>query len=149
MGEENKHYSAGNNSLIIDLNGWKIKPLICYDLRFPVWSRNSNETNNHYDVLVYVANWPERRSQAWKSLLPARAIENQCYAVGLNRVGNDGNNISHSGDSVVLDFMGSVISKIKPHEEATETVTLIKEKLNNFRKDFPVLLDADKFEIKD
>jgi omega-amidase len=149
MGEENKHYTAGNSSLIIDLNGWKIKPLICYDLRFPVWSRNSNETNNSYDVLIYVANWPERRSQAWKSLLPARAIENQCYVVGLNRVGNDENNISHSGDSAVIDFMGSVISKIQPHEEATETITLKKQELNNFRRDFPVLLDADKFEIKD
>jgi omega-amidase len=146
MGEENKHYSAGNNTLLVDYKGWKIKPLICYDLRFPVWSRNS--LSNTYDLLIYVANWPERRAQAWKTLLPARAIENQCYVAGLNRIGNDGNNVSHSGDSAVYDFMGTAISDIKPHEDTVETISLDKQKLMNFRNDFPVLSDADKFEIK-
>jgi predicted amidohydrolase len=147
MGDENNNYNSGNKKLIVELKGWKICPLVCYDLRFPVWSRNENGENN-YDLLLYIANWPERRAYAWKTLLPARAIENQCYVAGLNRVGNDGNSISHSGDSVVLNFKGETISNIAVHQEVTETIILNKETLYNFRKEFPVLLDADSFEIK-
>ncbi len=147
MGDENNNYNSGNKKLIVELKGWKICPLVCYDLRFPVWSRNENGENN-YDLLIYVANWPERRAHAWKTLLLARAIENQCYVVGVNRVGEDGNAINHSGDSVVINARGEMISKTKPNEENEETIVLNKEDLNKFRKDFPVLLDADVFEIK-
>ena len=146
MGEEHTYYSSGKEALLIEYKGWKIKPLICYDLRFPVWSRNKND-ENRYDLLIYIANWPERRAQAWKKLLPARAIENQCYVVGVNRVGSDGNNITHSGDSALIDFMGTVLSSTKAFEEKAETITLNKEGLLAYRKDFPVLFDADTFEI--
>ncbi len=156
MGDESNHYTAGKNKLIVELKGWKICPMICYDLRFPVWSRNKIEVRRQksevpsavYDVLVYVANWPERRSHAWKALLLARAIENQCYVIGLNRVGEDGNKITHSGDSAVINAKGEIISKTKTNEESTETVTLNYTELAEFRKAFPVMLDADDFEIK-
>ncbi len=146
MGDEHNHYAAGEEKLIVKLKGWKICPLICYDLRFPVWARNTKDAS--YDVLIYVANWPERRSYPWKTLLLARAIENQSYVIGSNRVGADGNNISHSGDSAVINAKGEIISKIKPHEEATETITLSYSELEEFRKQFPAILDADTFEIK-
>lgn len=145
MGEENNHYSSGNNKLVVELKGWKICPLICYDLRFPLWSRNNADTT--FDLLIYVANWPESRAHAWKILLPARAIENQCYVAGVNRVGADGNNINHSGDSAVINAKGEIISKTQSSQENTETITLRKDHLINFRKEFPVLLDADKFEL--
>ncbi len=140
---EDKHYSAGKDLLLTEINNIKIKPLICYDLRFPVWSRNKN----NYDVLIYIANWPERRNDAWKTLLKARAIENQCFVIGVNRIGNDGNNIYHSGDSMVIDPKGKTISSINAHEEKTETLTLNIDELNAFRKKFPVGNDADSFEI--
>lgn len=146
MGDEHNHYASGEEKIIVELKGWKICPLICYDLRFPVWARNKKEAS--YDVLLYVANWPERRSYPWKTLLLARAIENQCYVIGSNRVGADGNDISHSGDSAVIDAKGEVISKIKPHEETTETVNLSYSDLTEFRKQFPAILDADEFEVK-
>lgn len=160
MAKEDNYYCAGENKIIVELKGWKICPLVCYDLRFPVWSRNykekeksqkSKEKNNpqyEYDILIYVANWPERRNHPWKTLLMARAIENQCYVVGLNRVGVDGNKIEHSGDSAVINAKGEVISTIKPNQEYTETVTLNFSELDNFRKAFPAILDADDFEIK-
>ena len=141
---EDKHYTAGSTLLNTKIQDWKIRPLICYDLRFPVWSRNQND----YDVLIYVANWPERRSDAWKILLKARAIENQCYVIGVNRVGEDGNEIYHSGDSAIIDPKGNIISNIKAHEESVETVSLDLDELNAFRTKFPVADDADKFEIK-
>jgi omega-amidase len=146
MGDENDYYSPGNKKIIEEIKGWKICPLICYDLRFPVWARNAKA--DPYDLLIYVANWPERRSYPWKTLLLARAIENQSYVVGLNRTGNDGNNISHSGDSAVIDPKGEIISRIPAHEEITETVLLNYDELAEFRKTFPVLKDADKFEVK-
>lgn len=146
MGDEDKHYGHGEKKIIVDLKGWKICPLICYDLRFPVWARNTKE--NLYDVLIYVANWPERRALPWKSLLVARAIENQSYTIGVNRVGNDGNDIYHSGDSVALNFKGETISKIESGKESISTITLNYQDLENFRKQFPVMLDADDFEIK-
>ena len=147
MANEDNHYSFGKSKLIVELKGWKICPLICYDLRFPVWSRNRSSFN--YDLLIYVANWPEIRSYPWKTLLLARAIENQCYVVGLNRVGDDGNKIYHSGDSAVVNAKGEIISKIRVHEESTETITLKHSDLIEFRKAFPAMLDADEFIIKE
>jgi omega-amidase len=161
MGDEDNHYGHGQKKIIVELKGWKICPLICYDLRFPVWARNTrvesssknqesrkkNELVAAYDVLIYVANWPERRAHPWKSLLIARAIENQSYVVGVNRIGNDGNDIYHSGDSVVLNAKGEAISKIKSKEDSIETITLNYSELIEFRKIFPVALDADDFEI--
>lgn len=142
-GEQN-HYTGGKKKLVVELNGWKICPMVCYDLRFPVWIRNRNR---EYDLLVFVANWPERRNHPWKTLLLARAMENQCYVAGVNRVGDDGNKIYHSGDSAVINFKGEVISKTQPHEETAETVTISKKDLEEWRKTFPAWMDADKFKI--
>ena len=118
---ENAHYTEGVERVTLEWRGWRICPLICYDLRFPVWSRNTFTKNNgvptaDYDVLIYVANWPEVRSYPWKQLLIARAIENQCYVIGVNRIGKDGNDISHSGDSMVINPRGEIISKTKANE---------------------------------
>lgn len=151
MAREDAHYTAGTTKIIRTVQDWKICPLICYDLRFPVWSRNRfNRASGQwdYDVLVYVANWPEVRSYPWKQLLIARAIENQCYVVGVNRVGKDGNDYAHSGDSVVINPRGEQISHIKAGEAQTETVYLDKHYLEDFRKLFPVGLDADEFTLE-
>jgi omega-amidase len=158
-GEEDKYYSSGNKRLIASVKGWKINLQICYDLRFPVWSRNrifdsaqtpvqntSTLLSAEYDVLIYVANWPERRSHAWKTLLCARAIENQCYVVGVNRVGDDGKNIHYSGNSLVIDPMGQVLYHMAD-EEDINTITITKEKLEEVRTKFPFLNDADEFII--
>jgi omega-amidase len=147
-GEEDKHYSAGTKRLIASVNGWKINLMVCYDLRFPVWARQQfgEEGNFEYDVLIYVANWPERRNLAWKSLLRARAIENQCYVIGVNRVGNDGNNIYHSGDSTVIDPLGEILYE-KANEEDVFTIPLSKERLKEIREKFQFWRDADSFEI--
>jgi len=143
-GDENNHYTAGNKKIIVELKGFKILPLICYDLRFPVWSRNTGD----YDVLIYVANWPERRAYPFKQLLIARAIENQSYVIGLNRVGNDGNNIYYHGGSLVADMKGEVLfEKDKDKEEAVATITLSKEKLDEFRNEFRAWADRDEFKI--
>ncbi|MEO6882433.1 MAG: amidohydrolase [Bacteroidia bacterium] len=144
MGEENNFFSTGNKKIIVELKGWKICPLVCYDLRFPVWSRNKN----NYDCLLYIANWPERRNHHWKTLLQARAIENQCYVIGVNRIGNDGHEIFHSGDSGVIDPRGNLICKTKANEDTTETIVLNWNELEKYRTDFPVQMDADNFEIK-
>jgi predicted amidohydrolase len=144
MAEENKTYASGDKKLIVELAGWKICPLVCYDLRFPVWSRNTG----NYDCLIYVANWPERRSYAWRHLLIGRAIENQSYVVGVNRIGKDGKDIDYSGYSVVLNAKGEPISNTKPNTESIETVSLSYQELENYRKEFPVSLDADKFSIE-
>lgn len=164
---EEKHYSAGNKKLVVDYKGWKICPLICYDLRFPVWCRNTQPTISNseslksrvlplykgeqegvYDVLLFVANWPERRNTAWKTLLQARAIENQAYVVGVNRIGNDGNNIYHSGDSSIIDPMGDVIFS-QADLPFVKTFRLSKERLQHTREKLPFLNDADGFVIKD
>jgi len=147
-GEEDKHYTAGTQRLIASVNGWKINLMVCYDLRFPVWSRQQfdEERNFEYDVLVYVANWPERRNTAWKSLLQARAIENQCYVVGLNRVGNDGNNIYHSGDSMVIDPLGKILYH-RVDEEEVFSLQLDKNHLKETREKFQFWRDADDFEV--
>ena len=150
MAGEDKHYAMGTKKIITNLKGFKICPQICYDLRFPVWSRNTfTKTNGvptaSYDVLLYVANWPEVRSYPWKQLLIARAIENQCYVIGVNRIGKDGNDFMHSGDSMVINPRGEIISKTKANEESVETITLDKTYLEDFRKAFPVGLDSDDF----
>lgn len=147
-GEEDKHYSAGTQRLIASVNGWKINLMVCYDLRFPVWARQQfdAERNFEYDILIYVANWPERRSVAWKSLLRARAIENQCYVIGVNRVGNDGNNIYHSGDSMVIDPLGEILYHGADKEDVF-TIQLDKERLKEIREKFQFWRDADGFEI--
>ncbi|MBA3675477.1 MAG: amidohydrolase [Chitinophagaceae bacterium] len=153
--DEHKHYSEGNKRLIAQVKGWKINLQVCYDLRFPVWSRQNPSPNlspggeeqaSEYDLLVYVANWPEKRSTAWKTLLQARAIENQCYVVGVNRVGEDGNNIHYAGDSMIIDPLGEIIYH-KANEEDVFTYTLQKEKLNEVREKFPFWKDADSFII--
>jgi len=157
MANEDGCYSSGQKKIIVELKGWKICPLVCYDLRFPVWCRNKLVKNNieninsryEYDLLIFVANWPEVRSYPWKTLLHARAIENQSYVVGLNRVGNDGNGIYHSGDSSVINAKGGIISKTRAQEETTETITLDYSELTGFRKLFPAILDADDFSISE
>ena len=143
LGEEDKHYSSGNKKLFVDLHGWKICPMICYDLRFPVWLRNIDE---EYDMLLIVANWPERRSLHWRTLIPARAIENQAFVVAVNRVGHDGNEIYHSGDSMCIDPNGKVIY-YKPNDEDLYTFSISKEDLSTARELFPFLRDADKFNL--
>ena len=143
MAREQEHYAAGNRRLVVELKGWRLCPLVCYDLRFPVWSRSRGD----YDVLLYVANWPSRRRAAWSALLRARAIENACYVVGVNRVGKDGNGASYSGDSVALDFLGQVLGGDRDGA-FVETVVLDRESLATFRRDFPVHLDADDFELR-
>jgi omega-amidase len=162
-GEEDKYYTPGNKRLIASVKGWKINLQVCYDLRFPVWARqqsnristpldapqkpfDSAQDKAEYDVLIYVANWPEKRSHAWKTLLCARAIENQCYVVGVNRVGDDGKNIHYSGNSLVIDPMGQVLYHMAD-EEDINTITITKEKLEEVRIKFPFLNDADEFII--
>ena len=148
FGNETEHYSPGNKRLIASVKSWKINLQICYDLRFPVWARQNPAEKNEaeYDVLIYVANWPERRNHAWKTLLCARAIENQCYVVGVNRVGDDGNNIYHSGNSMVVDPAGAVLYH-KADDEDIFTITLEKEMLDEVRTKFPFLKDGDNFFI--
>ena len=149
MGEENEHYSSGKSNLIVNYNGWKIKPLICYDLRFPVWSRNNYiNGESEYDCLIYIANWPQARSHAWKSLLVARAIENQCYVIGVNRVGLDGKNLQYSGDSALINPQGTIISNIKPFNGSVESIELKYKDLSDYRASFPVGKDADNFKIE-
>lgn len=188
---EDEHYTAGRKRLLTSVKGWKILPLVCYDLRFPVWSRQtpaprpddeepevgrnpddvepegrpaggpdvarskggaasggfSGEPTLEYDILLYVANWPERRSLAWKTLLRARAIENQSYVIGVNRVGDDGNNIHHSGDSMIIDPLGEILYE-KTEAEDVYTLTLRKESLTEVRGRFPFWRDADHFSIE-
>lgn len=144
---EDRHYTAGDKRLIVQVNGWKICLQVCYDLRFPVWARQKaqqDQQDSWYDMLIYVANWPERRSHAWKTLLMARAIENQCFVAGVNRVGADGNGIAHSGDSALIDPMGTVLWQ-PAHQEAVYTHTLIPEELKKVREQLPFLRDADSF----
>ncbi|MFT4152381.1 amidohydrolase [Parafilimonas sp.] len=153
-GDEHKHYTAGNKRLIASVKGWKINLQVCYDLRFPVWARQSLPLHlwsgtggeGEYDVLIYVANWPERRAAAWKTLLQARAIENQCYVIGVNRIGDDGNGIYHSGDSMVIDPLGEILYH-KKDEEDIFTVELNKKHLESVRTKLPFLKDADRFII--
>jgi len=145
LADEQKTYSTGNKKIITEINGWKICPLICYDLRFPVWSRRTKQED--YDLLLYVANWPERRIHAWRQLLVARAIENQSYVAGVNRIGDDGHAIYHPGYSSIIDFKGEQQINTKPDQEFIETITLRRDALLDFRKHFPFEDDADEFRI--
>ncbi len=148
MAGENQVFTAGNSLLIEELKGWRICPLICYDLRFPVWSRNRMQANNNlnYDLLIYVANWPAARRSAWKTLLKARAIENACYTVGVNRVGEDGNQVLYSGNSLVADYKGHPLTDLEEQEQIS-TIQLSYQDLVEYRKKFPVHSDADAFSL--
>jgi omega-amidase len=144
--DEHAHYTAGNKKLIASVKGWKINLQICYDLRFPVWTRQDSE--NKYDLLINVANWPEKRNIAWQTLLRARAIENQCFVAGVNCTGEDGNKIYYSGESMLIDPTGEIIYQ-KKKEEDIFTITLQKEKITETRERFPFWKDADFFILKD
>lgn len=147
-GGEHHQFSAGSQKLIVDLYGWKICPLVCYDLRFPVWSKNTIQDGVYaYDLLIYIANWPSMRAHAFRQLLVARAIENQAYVVGINRVGVDGKGLYYQGNSTVLDFNGNHITEIAPDEEAFEIVTISLSNLQKARESFPVGSDWDGFQI--
>lgn len=144
MADEHKHFHAGIERIIIDYKGWKICPLICYDLRFPEWSRNkfSKKTNAlDYDLLLYVANWPATRAIAWTSLLQARAVENLCYTAGVNRIGVDGNDVEYSGNSAVFDFKGNQMIRGENDEILISKIS--KDSLEEYRSKFPAYLDAD------
>jgi predicted amidohydrolase len=149
---EDEKYSPGQKRLIASVNGWRINLQICYDLRFPVWARQRStydEDGNfqpEYDVLIYVANWPARRAEAWKTLLRARAIENQCYVIGVNRIGVDGKEIDHSGDSCIIGPTGEILHSCENREELFSTI-LEPSLLLETRERFPFLRDADGFMI--
>lgn len=140
MAGEHKHYAAGDEQIVLELNGWRIRPLICYDLRFPLWSRDPRTT----DLLLYTANWPAARRQHWNRLLPARAIENLCYVAAVNRIGEDGKGHPYSGDSQVLDFQGEALLAAGD-ANGVFRVTLKANELAAYRERFPAYLDADAF----
>ncbi|MEA1887934.1 MAG: amidohydrolase [Bacteroidota bacterium] len=144
MEKENKYYSKGERPVIYPFRDWRFSLQICYDLRFPVWSRN---VNNAYDVLVYIANWPEARRNVWNTLLPARAIENQCFVLGVNRIGKDGNGIDHCGDSMIVDPKGKIIAQTNMYAEEIISHEISLDDLNLFRDKFPVWNDADRFKL--
>lgn len=144
---EHHHYAPGSKRLIASVGGWRLLLLTCYDLRFPVWSRQQVRKGvAEYDAIVYVANWPARRSHAWKSLLVARAIENQCYVIGVNRIGPDGKGIDHSGDSMLVDPLGEVLWHAADTAQS-HTGALSAAHLLSVREKFPFLSDADTFSI--
>ena len=136
---EDKVYTGGQALLTVTVRGWKIRPFVCYDLRFPAWSRN---LDNAYDAAIFVANWPAIRAEHWKALLKARAIENLSYVIGVNRVGADGNGLAYSGGSTVIDPVGNTLFAIR-NEPLLRTATLSREILENWRRDFPAWMDAD------
>lgn len=142
MAGEHEHYSPGERQVQFELKGWRIRPLICYDLRFPVWSRGAQDT----DLLLYTANWPGARRQHWNRLLPARAIENLCYVAAVNRIGTDGKGFAYTGDSQVLDFQGESLLNIG-EADGVFHVSLSAESLSAYRQKFPAYLDADTFQI--
>ncbi|MDQ3206112.1 MAG: amidohydrolase [Pseudomonadota bacterium] len=147
---EHERYAAGRERLTVEWKGWRICPLVCYDLRFPVFSRNRYDVERpgalDYDLLIFVANWPAVRSYAWNTLLRARAMENLCMVAGLNRVGEDGNGIAYSGDSAVIDMLGKPLSQCQDKEVVT-TTTLRAEDLAAHRERFPAMLDGDRFSL--
>jgi len=149
IANEQLNYAHGKSKKIIEFRGWKIMPMVCYDLRFPVWSRNKVVDNNlEYDLIIYVANWPERRNNAWKALLPARAVENQCYVAAVNRIGMDGNGMNYTGDSGIWGVLGDNLLPFAPEEEQVKSWVISLNWLKEFRKNFPVWMDADDFELK-
>ena len=144
MGEENEHFTAGDKKLIVSYKGWNIRLIICYDLRFPVWARN---LDNEYDLLICPANWPAVRTKVWEILLPARALENEAYVCGVNRIGTDGIGVQHQGDSILIDFKGNPIVETEQNQTSVVTGTIRKDALEDFRRKFPAWRDADRFEI--
>jgi predicted amidohydrolase len=144
MGNEHEHYTTGKTQPVIQWRGWNILPVICYDLRFPVWLRRTKVRD--YDIMLVVANWPERRAEHWKILLKARAIENQCYVLAVNRVGVDGNGVNHSGDSAIISPKGEIIETVTGAEAALYAI-LQKGELIEWRQLFPAINDADSFAI--
>lgn len=143
IGDEDKTYSKGSERLIFKFAGFRISPFICYDLRFPVWSRNRND----YDLAIYVSSWPDARIRVWNTLLKARAIENQCYVAGSNRTGTDGNGVAHTGMSQILDPRGEVIRSAENCSDCVISADISIDELNSFRNKFNVLRDADEFRI--
>jgi omega-amidase len=143
MGDEDKNFTAGQKALIVDLKGWKIRLAICYDLRFPVWLRNKNAD---YDMLLLIASWPDKRSSHWRTLIHARAIENQSYVVAVNRVGHDGNQVYHSGHSMCIDPHGNTVY-YKPEDEDLYTFSINYTDLEKIRRQFPFLADSDNFSV--
>ena len=144
---EHERYAAGSARLVVEWRGWRICPLVCYDLRFPVYSRNRHADGRfNYDLLLFVANWPTPRREPWRTLLRARAIENLCYCAGLNRVGTDGNGLGYSGDSAVIDFLGQALAELGAQEQ-TLTVALDATALAAHRERFPAWMDADDFRL--
>jgi predicted amidohydrolase len=142
LADEHNHYAEGGSLVTFKLGDFRICPMVCYDLRFPVWSRN----RSHYDLLLYVANWPSRRHHAWETLLRARAIENLSYAVGVNRVGTDGNDLPYSGGSAIIDYLGHELADLGD-SVGTVTATLDLDALQKFRDRFAFHKDADDFEL--
>lgn len=142
MGNEHEYYSAGNKKLVLEYKGWRICPMICYDLRFPVWIRNKNE----YDLLLFVANWPARRAYHWRTLLIARAIENQSYVLGVNRVGDDGNGVAHEGPTMIIDPLGKTLKEVTK-EEAIISAEINLNNVQAYRNKFPAWQDADNFSL--
>jgi predicted amidohydrolase len=140
---EDKVYTSGKESIIIDFKGWKICPLICYDLRFPVWARNTQ----NYDILIYMANWPVARIKAWDTLLKARAIENMSYTIGVNRVGKDANDYAYPGNSLIVDSLGKELAHLPKNEVGLVKATLIKKEQNTVRNKLGFLNDKDSFSI--
>jgi predicted amidohydrolase len=143
MAGEHAVYDGGSDHLTVQLKDWRIRPFICYDLRFPAWCRSRNKD---YDLAVFIANWPERRAAHWKTLLQARAIENQCYVIGVNRVGTDGLGIQYSGDSMIIDALGYTLAHLR-RTAALHTERLSRAALESYREKFPAWMDADAFEI--
>ncbi|MDR3117970.1 MAG: amidohydrolase [Mediterranea sp.] len=144
MGNETAYFSAGKNKVIVPYRGWNICMLVCYDLRFPVWSRN---VDNEYDLLVYVANWPDPRRRVWDTLLAARAMENMSYVCGANRTGTDGNKLSYSGGSAIYSPKGERLAAAPDNEDSIITAELGLDELRDLRKKFPVWMDADRFDV--
>lgn len=144
LAKEHETYTAGTEKLLINYKGWKICPLICYDLRFPVWARNTED----YDILLYVANWPNKRVSAWDALLKARAIENMAFCIGVNRIGLDGNGFEYSGHSAIYNVLGEQLTTQDYEKEIIETVTLEKKHITTLRDHLQFLQDRDLFQLK-
>jgi predicted amidohydrolase len=147
MAKEDLYYQPGKQKIIIEYKGWKILPLICFDLRFPVWSRNELKNDKGYDLAIYVANWPKVRIEHWNALLKARAIENQCFVIGCNRIGCDGYNIEYNGASTIYDYEGNKLA-YSENQEIILQANLSYKNLINYRKNFPAFLSSDDFQIK-
>jgi len=142
LADEHEHYAAGTQIVTFSIGDWRICPMVCYDLRFPVWSRNKD----HYDLLLYVANWPDRRHHAWETLLRARAIENLSYVAGVNRVGVDGNELPYAGGSSIINYLGHDVTNLG-EQSGVATATLHLEELRTFRERFAFHIDADKYSL--